>query len=408
MGRKAYRSIGLALLGFIGAFSIAGLKGAAAEDNAAECVRDFEEGRDYFPDKIDLQYATGFSVAYHNHYKIMTIRSPTDPGVRDVLVLVQCGTPIPALEGDIADATVVKIPVQTIGANEDLSLNRARVLGFSNRVVAAGGDGIYSPDLRARVLSGTALKIGESFHGLPNYEQLLTASPDVVFLSTASLARAESIKRARAIDIAAAPSMSWVESTVLGQAEWLYQVAVFFNAEAKANELLRGVKDRYKSLSAQANARPDRPTIVWLDLAEQRDQWRVPDKNWIAQLIKDAGAQSPWASPSGPPTRTVTTEQILAEGIRARAFVTEHATLNASGKTVMETVKTVRDGNLYDVHRRSRPEHNAYDWYESAVVEVDAVLADLVAIVHPELLPNHEFRHLQPADQSTDGATENK
>ena len=376
---------------------------ASAERN--DCVQHFRSGTDYFPAKAEIEHARGLSVSYHGHYKILTVTRPDRGGARDAVVLVQCGTPAPVLEGELAAAPIITVPVLTLGANEDLSLNRTRVLGFVDRVVAIGGDGLYSTELRERWETGAAVAIGESFHGQPNYEKLLTAAPDVVFLSTASLDRAESISRARALGLPAVPTMSWIEPTVLGQAEWIYQVAVFFNAEEKANEVLGAIKKRYQNLSALARARPERPTVVWLDSAEQRDQWRVPENSWIAELIDDAGGRTPWADPEGAPSRIVTTEQIISAGTGAAAFVTTTAALSQRGTAgALESVSAIREGRLYDVHRRSRPMHNAYDWYESAVVEVDRVLEDFVALLHPELLPDHAFRHLRPAREPETGS----
>lgn len=372
--------------------------GGAVQGAGPGCVGEFQEGTDYFPERIQLEYARGFTVSYHGHYKVLTTRSLARDEARDVVLLVQCGAPVPSLHGDLEGATVVRIPADTLGANEDLSLNRARVLGAVERIVAMGGGGVYAPDIRARWETGAAVSIGESFHGAPDFEKLLSAAPDVVFLSTASLARAQALERARALGIPAVPTMSWVEPSVLGQAEWLYQVAVFLNAEAKANSVLGRIKERYRKLSARARAADTVPLVVWLDSAEQRDQWRVPQTNWIAQLIADAGGRTPWARPDGAPSRIVTTEQVLTSGAGAEAFVTTTAALSEPGAAgALEIVRAIREGRLFDVHRRSRPHHNAYDWYESAVVEVDRVLEDFVALLHPELLPNHDFHHLRPA-----------
>ncbi len=362
-----------------------------------DCAADFDYDADYYPIKAEVEYARGFTVTYHDHYKILTIRHPNGENVSDTVVLLQCGAPAPKLEGKLASATVVTIPARTLGSNEDLSLNRARVLGYAEHVVAMGGGGIYAPSLRRRWESGAAVSIGESFHGKPDYEKLLASAPDVVFLSTASLARADSIRRARAIGIPAVPSMSWVEPHVLGQAEWLHVIAVFLNEEAKANALLADIKGRYSHLSARARAQPITPTVVWLDPANQRNKWLVPEASWLAQLVSDAGGRTPWANPDGGPKRTVTTEQILSIADEIDAFVTESVALREPGSIGgLEGTPAIRRARLFDVHNRSRPNHNAYDWYESAVVEVDRVLEDLVALLHPQLLPEHRFRYLRP------------
>ncbi len=371
------------------------------------CLTDFQPGTDYFPDKIELRHAIGFSVSYHDHYKVLTIGSSSgdQESDTDVLVLVQCGAPAPPLEGDLAGATLIGIPALTIGANEDLSLNRVRALGFVDRVIAMGSEGLYAPELRARWENGEAVTIGSSFHGPPNYEKLLSAPPDVLFLSTASIAPSASIHRARELGLAAVPSLSWMESSPLGQAEWLHLVAVFLNAEATSIAVFDEIETNYLALSQAARRQPTSPMVVWLDPVRQRDQWSVPQSNWMAQLVTDAGGRTPWTRQDFAETRIVTSEQILALGDTVEIMVTTSVGLGKPGSTgSLEAMTAIASGRLFDVHRRSRPEHDAYDWYESGVVEVDLVLADFVALLHPELLPDHTFVHLRPARPS--GETE--
>ena len=92
---------------------------------------DYEVGKDYFPQKVSIEYAKNFSVSYHNHYKVVRAKVgfgaahqdadsvAWERAFTDVLVLVQRGTPAPALEGDLAGAQVVEIPVNTIASNSD-------------------------------------------------------------------------------------------------------------------------------------------------------------------------------------------------------------------------------------------------------------------------------------------------
>lgn len=90
---------------------------------------------------------------------------------------------------------------------------------------------------------------------------------------------------------------------------------------------------------------------------------RVKQADWLAELVRDAGGHSPWANPGGvAPNRTVTTEQILAVADEIDAFVTATVALSEPGSIgVLEGSPAMQRGRLFDVHRRSRPEHNAYD-----------------------------------------------
>jgi len=376
---------------------ILGMNVTAAE---VACVDTFDPEIDYYPDKVELRHAHNFSVAYHQHYKVVTIYSqalePTE--TRDVLLLVRCGSPVPELVGDLASATVITTPVTTVTANEDLSLYRTWLLGRSDSIVAMGGAGIFTAELRAKWDNREVRLIGESFHGPPNYEHLLELNPGVVFLTTASLARAGTIQRARELGLPAVPSISWAEITPLGQAEWLHYVALFLDAEAASIAEFDRIEQRYLRLTALAQTQADRPLLMWFDPGGQRDRWQVPENNWATRLIEDAGGQTPWADPDGEMRRFVTTEDILLRGNDIEYVVTTSVGLKAPGTAgVLERLVAIRDGRFYDVHQRSVPENDAYDWYESAAVEVDKVLADFVALLHPSLLSEHKFHHLQPA-----------
>jgi iron complex transport system substrate-binding protein len=56
----------------------------------------------------------------------------------------------------------------------------------------------------------------------------------------------------------------------------------------------------------------------------------------------------------------------------------------------MKTLKAVRTGNVWDATLRTDPKHGN-DYWQTGIVRPDLVLADLSAILHPELSPHHRF-----------------
>jgi iron complex transport system substrate-binding protein len=52
--------------------------------------------------------------------------------------------------------------------------------------------------------------------------------------------------------------------------------------------------------------------------------------------------------------------------------------------------KAFKTGNVYNNDKRNTPS-GGFDFWESGAVNPDKVLADLISIFHPELLPGHEF-----------------
>ena len=49
---------------------------------------------------------------------------------------------------------------------------------------------------------------------------------------------------------------------------------------------------------------------------------------------------------------------------------------------------------------RVRPEQGGDDWYEGAQVDPITVLADLIALLHPDALPGHDFMWLAPLERT--------
>ena len=59
--------------------------------------------------------------------------------------------------------------------------------------------------------------------------------------------------------------------------------------------------------------------------------------------------------------------------------------------TYLQSFRSYQQQHVFHYQKRTRHEHNAYDWYETPEVRPDLVLEDLVSIFYPELLPNHEL-----------------
>lgn len=373
--------------------------GAPSTNLTDACVAEYDPAVDYFPNKLEIVNAERFRVTYHRNYKILQSRvdgSEWGPGLSDTMVLVQCGTPPPSLEGDLADATVLNVPIRTLAANEDGSVTRARELGFVDRVVGLAGGGVYDATLRRRWDDGELASIGETFHGPPNFEVLVAEPPSVLFLFTSSLDHTEALDQGRRLGLATVPIVGWSESTILGQAEWIKHTALFLNAEVEASAYFDGVSNRYADLRDKVATRDDRPVAIWGGpLGSGR--WWIEAGSWMAQALADAGGLNPFEPDSGETAITLTNERVLERATAAEFWLTEQVSMAALGSAgPMETIPAFREGRVYSIHKRARPEHDAYDWYETALVRPDVVLQDLVSVLHSDLLPDHELFFLQP------------
>ena len=103
--------------GLVGVLCVCGVVVAAqasvprATNITAGCVERVDPAADYFPDKVAIEDASTFSVEYRKSYKVVTIKEVYAGGPGERYVLVQCGTPVPRLEGELAGAQVVTVPL---------------------------------------------------------------------------------------------------------------------------------------------------------------------------------------------------------------------------------------------------------------------------------------------------------
>ncbi|MEM9667067.1 MAG: ABC transporter substrate-binding protein [Bacteroidota bacterium] len=365
----------------------------------------FDPGADYFPDKVTVEHAEHFSVSYHGHYKVVRTHAEVrawqsdDPpeATEDVTVLVQRGTPVPPLTGDLAEATVLTIPAATVALNNDGTLAFVEALDRVDQVVAVGGLSIYDDDLRRRAESGEIGTVGYSWHGEPKLEVMLTVQPDIALMTVDDPSNVKSLGRARELGVAAAPTFEWAEPHYLGRAEWVKYTSLFFNAEAEANALFEEVTSRVAALRAEVADQPHAPTTLW-GYYSGNGRWMMHQNNLEARLLADAGGINPFEDFDGDRRNDgepIASEQLLVQGADADHWIIgDIHSADLPPATYMDQFAAWRTGALYHNYKRTKWEHNAYDYYKTALVRPDRVLADLIALLHPEVLPDHETVYL--------------
>lgn len=386
-----------------------------AEQTAAE--ESIRTDQDYFRHKVAIDYAENFQVTYHNNYKVVKTKVKFGTAAQDadslaweraftdVMVLVQRGTPIPSLTGDLEGAHVIEIPVNTIAGNADDAPTRFIALNITDKLVGLGHDGVYDEKLRSRFEAGELQPIGASWHTGPNLEVLLAAQPDVTLLTAASLTQSNGIKKTRELGLKAAPEFSWSETTYLGQLEWIKYDALFVNEEAAANTYFTTIKNRCDSLQKLVQDRMEKPGVLW-GMHHKSGSWTLRANGSIAQLIEAAGATNPFADNQAAVTETkanglsegiqVSDEIVLGKAQEIDYIISfQSTTENWPPDSYMNSFPAFRNQNLFHHFKRYR-DYGAHDWYQTAPMRPDLLLMDLIHLFHPEVLPKHELFFLEP------------
>jgi iron complex transport system substrate-binding protein len=130
------------------------------------------------------------------------------------------------------------------------------------------------------------------------------------------------------------------------------------------------------------------------------DTWYMPaGDSTVAQLIEDAGGDYLFADLEGTSV-SLSFEDVFERGLEAEYWVNVNqfwATTDdmlAADSRYAEFV-AFETGNLWNNNLRQNA-NGGNDYFESGFANPQLVLADLIAILHPELMPDHEFVYYQP------------
>jgi len=373
-------------------------RAAAPTTNLTEgCVTQYNPDVDYFPDKVQFDYAEGLTVEYFNHYKVVTVLNPW-AGAEQTFqyVLVQCGTPAP---DGYPEAQVIQAPVESVIALSTTLLPGLRDLDLLDRLVAVEEfDYVNTEAVRERIEAGAIAEVGSSPN--MNMELVLDHDPDLVMTFAYGSPDYDNHPKLLEAGLSTAVTAGYMETSPLGRAEWLKFTALFFNKETQASELFAEIAERYVELAALAADVDERPTV--LTGINRGDAWRVSGGNsYFAQYLADAGADYLWAD-----DESIGSVPLDFEAVYERAADADYWLPNTGRWTTLADVANedpryegfaaYENGRIYNNNGRVN-EFGGNDYWESGVAHPDLILADLIAIFHPDLLPEHEllfFRHV--------------
>jgi len=341
------------------------------------------------PSKRLLEYSRAFDVSYHSGYKIVTVSRPWPGAVSGfTYLLVQRGMKAPS--GVRADR-IIEIPVRSIVTMSTSYLPCLEELGVLDTLVAHETFAwVCSEAVNKRIASGTVKEVGGGPAG--NVELLIEMDPDLVM----TYGMGNEWDTHPKLEEAGLPyviNAEWNEVTPLSRAEWIKYVSVFFNKEAEANSFFESVEEEYTTLAERAAAAPVKPS-VFAGAPYQGTWWMSGGGSFAASFYKDAGAAYIWSDDDSTGSLMLDIETVFEKAGTADFWLNtgywsslEDVSAADERFTKFDAYKT---GMIFNNNKRMSA-GGGNDYYESGPVNPHKVLADLIAIVHPELIPGHEL-----------------
>ncbi|MEL7435539.1 MAG: ABC transporter substrate-binding protein [Chloroflexota bacterium] len=367
----------------------------------ADCVAEYDPDVDYFPEKIEVLDAENFAVEYFNNYKVVTVTDAFDGAESFTYVLVQCGTPAPDAEEFPEDTQYLEVPTGDIIAMSTTQLPHLIDLDLLDNLVGLDSTlFVNSPEVVELIEADELIEVGSGSN--VNVELVLETEPDIVMtfgFDPASDAHPILIEAG----IFTALNASWREPTPLARAEWIKYTALFYNAEAAATEAYDDISSAYEEARELALSIPEeeRPTVLWNTFSSFSEAWLIPgSETYAGTLIQDAGGQIALGDEAPADSARLGFEPVYDGALDADIWVT-----NAFGITTLDGLlaqderyadfSAVQNGNVWN-NSLDINENGGNNYFELGVTNPHLILQDLVAIFHPELLPDHEFTFYQP------------
>lgn len=278
--------------------------------------------------------------------------------------------------------TPVRVPVERTLVMTMLQLSNFTALDALDAVRGiTGTKNLFNKDVRSRVKDGRVVKIG--MEGNFDTELIMAADPEVIFISPFKRGGYDTIKET---GITLIPHLGYKELTPLGQTEWVKFIGLFLGKEAEADSVFSGVESRYQQLKDKAAVVETRPTVLSGEM-HGGNWYAVGGQSTLAQLFRDAGAEYVVKDEH---TGGVNIE--FEEMYAMAADADYWRILNSyPGDFSYEALKASEPRN--ELFRAFREKKVIYcnmkqtPYYELSPMAPDILLADLIAVFHPDLMP---------------------
>jgi iron complex transport system substrate-binding protein len=357
----------------------------------SKCSTVYNPQVDYFPNKVKVTQAQGFTVEYHRNYKVVSVKNPwRNADTTFQYVLVQCNTPAPS---GFDKSQIVQVPVNSVVSMSTTHLPLLDKLGLVDRLTGVTDfKQVNTPSVVKKIKAGKLAEVGRSSN--TNVEKVLEIKPELV--TTYGVGNPESDSHPKLIEagLPVAILAEYMESSPLGRAEWLKFMALFFNRETEAERVFSQMESRYNSIAKIASQAKNKPTVF--SGFDSRGTWYIPGgDSYAAKFIADAGGNYIWKDDRSTGSINLSFEQIFDRAQAAEVWINS----SQAWRSVDDVINTdrryakfraVKDAKLFNPTARMNAT-GGNDFWEGGTANPDIVLADLVKALHPELLPKHQF-----------------
>ena len=318
------------------------------------------------------------SITHAQGYTQVEIKDPWKQGhTLHTYLLVPASEQLPA---NMPKGTVVRTPVKNVLVYSSVHSGVLRELG-SDDVVKGVCDAQYFNDsiIDAGLKDGTITDCGNSMQ--PTVEKVIAMKPDAILLSPYQDATYGQITK---LNVPIIECADYMEYTPLGRAEWIKFYGELVGKPQVADSIYNAVVKEYNRIKEYvASNKLVRPMVLTENVIS--GIWNVPGgQSYMAQFIKDAGGDYPWADDKNTGSLTLDFNQVLAKAQAADYWLLKapgiHTLADLKGSySLNDQFKAYKTGNVYVC------DTDKIHFFDRFPFHPEVLLQEYFRIFHPEV-----------------------
>lgn len=342
-----------------------------------------------------LKYAKGFSVVNHKNYKEIYVSHPLTGDTMGRYITKLPNTLLP--DSIKIKGQVVNVPAESLGCLSSTEIGCLAVLDIREKLIGCSSpDYVWDKGLSALIKEGKIKEIGRG-HSF-NTESIIALAPQLLMQNFMDKTDVDGNLSNSGITVLY--NNAWKEQNLLGRAEWLKFVAIFFGKERMADSIFNQVEKNYKEVKELASHAEKKPTVMYG--YDYKGVWYLPQNGtYVAEAIRDANAVFKGAG-EGNSSIPKSFEEIYDLFHNAEYWLTTQGKVRTMRDFLASSERYIDfdaalNGKVFINNKREKIT-GGNDYWESGINRPDLLLKDIVKILHPELFPDYEtvyWRHLQ-------------
>lgn len=344
-------------------------------------------------EKQEVRYAKHFSMSRRDGCTSLRVFRPTASGsvLMFSYLLVPESRSVPPHERDVI---VVRTPLKSVTCESGFQVSLLELLGCADALVGVSGTvRVGQDDLHRRIERGELAVTG--FMQSTNMEVLVKLSPEMVFVNTSSVV-SDISEKLQTYGLTPAVFSASFEEHPLAALEWIRFVGALFEKDRLADAIFRDRERMYLEMQKKAAGLKSRPSVI-AGYGRGGSWSTMGSSPWFIAMLDHAGADYLFRGRALERGHLLGHETAFIAGMKADFWVNTYSSAKSLGDVVRhddryELFPCVRNQRVYN-NNAFRFANGRSRFWDTGMTEPHLILADLIALFHPERMPGHKLKY---------------